>query len=512
MSPQMGSTSPGVPFASTTVYVFHRFAKARSVPPLLPLLILTIVVVVAYTLTGLIEDDVAIGLANACLPAILGAACLWTAYRLVRNDHLQLWSPLPWFLAAWAVYHGFGPLVYIYGNSDTVAYLDAFYPVAPRSLHRTNLLNAVGLGIIIASAHVLLRARQRRRWWPGQPVYDPRVVAWLFLAVGLPSKYLLSIPYLMGLTRAMLPGVLHSLQDFVTWAIVPLTVAAAYRLRYQIVLWTIVASEVVTSLFLFSKFAFIRTVLVVTIARTLVRPLRRTFLLMILTVAFLYALFLVPFVSAGRAYFSATSSPSWADFKQWVAITVHHGLRTETPERDRIQQWWSRICLVPSQVYAMEHYDDGLPGKTLSMAPYVLIPRILMPEKPILSPGLEFTWAVRGTQVESSTALGIFGEAYWNGGWTLVILISLAVGVGFAVLGNLVPQWVTRRDYVRLPIIVHGLHLAWRIEDWFVPAYLGGTVFALIVSGGLYVVLRWTGWARRPGYQTRLDVGSATTP
>ncbi|GIW56233.1 MAG: hypothetical protein KatS3mg082_2637 [Nitrospiraceae bacterium] len=54
--------------------------------------------------------------ANGVLPAVLGAVCLWTAYRTLRKHPQALWTPLPWFLAAWAAYYGFGPLAYVYGT------------------------------------------------------------------------------------------------------------------------------------------------------------------------------------------------------------------------------------------------------------------------------------------------------------------------------------------------------------------------------------------------------------
>src|SRR5207244_1934689 len=88
-------------------------------------------------------------LPNEIGPAILLAACLWGAYRIMESSRWGLWTPTPWFLAACAVYFGFGPLVYHFGSVESVRYNDTFFPVDDPTLLRTNLLNAVGVGIVL---------------------------------------------------------------------------------------------------------------------------------------------------------------------------------------------------------------------------------------------------------------------------------------------------------------------------------------------------------------------------
>ena len=89
------------------------------------------------------------------------------------RDALWLLTPLPWLLLATAVFFGFGPLAYRFAGPETVAYMDAFWPVGREELWRTNLLDAVGilsLSLAFGASWVLLSrgdATPRERHDPG---------------------------------------------------------------------------------------------------------------------------------------------------------------------------------------------------------------------------------------------------------------------------------------------------------------------------------------------------------
>ena len=104
-----------------------RTGATRFPPSVLALLLAAAGGAVALYGVALMSDDAGwMNLLNASLPALLGGTCLWAGYRLVRKQPAAVWAPLPWFLAAWTAYYGFGPLAYVYGTPETVAYMDAF--------------------------------------------------------------------------------------------------------------------------------------------------------------------------------------------------------------------------------------------------------------------------------------------------------------------------------------------------------------------------------------------------
>src|SRR5437879_2171848 len=77
-------------------------------------------------------------------------------------------------------------------------------------------------------------------------------------------------------------------------------------------------------------------------------------------------------------------------------------------------------------------------GETMQNLTYAFIPRILWPEKPIVTRGLWFTAYLgsSGSEEESTTSTGIYSaaELYWNFGFPGVILGMAVMGYMFALL------------------------------------------------------------------------------
>ena len=143
-------------------------------------------------------------------------------------------------------------------------------------------------------------------------------------------------------------------------------------------------------------------------------------------------------------------------------------------------------------------YDNNYPGESLDKVFIVLVPRLLWPEKPIINPGKQFDTVWRDYELFSSLAIGFPAEAYWNNGWSAVVLVSVYIG---AMLGWFSRKWfLFRRDgwihggvFIMSPLLVKSALWA---ESNIVGAYVGGWVkYALIIlaidfsiRGYLYLV------------------------
>lgn len=446
-------------------------------------------VIALYAIPLASADPVWMHAANASLPAALGAACLWIGYRMVRNRPAALWTPLPWFLAAWAAYYGLGPLAYVYGTPETVAYMDTMYPVDERTLLRTNMLNAVGLAAVILGAAFLSRVRAGfARPTTHAAGDDPWRVALLFLVIGVPVKYLFELPYALRLVDYVLPGSVQYLGTFSGLAIVPLAVAAASgRRAAKPLFWLLVLAEIAVGLVMLAKLHIIKTVLLVFLGQYAVRPNLKRLIVTGLIVAVGYVAVLSPFVNFARTMLDRASAQDVAETASAVQAYAGEGRETLAEILPGVQGWWSRLAYANVQAFAMEQYDQGKPGWTFAMAGYVFIPRFLHDDKPIMTPGIDFTYLIQGTDT-SSTGLGFVGEAYWNGGWPLVVLIGLFVGALFAVLGRFSVSAVRSRRWLYVPLVFQTIYLGLRPDDWFVPAYIGGVLQVVLVV----LVMRWT--------------------
>jgi hypothetical protein len=431
------------------------------------------------------------GVANQIGPILLMASSLVTAYSLVRLQPLAVWAPLPWFLVIYALYYGFGPLVYTYGSEESITNMDEYYAVYPYDLLRTGLLNAVGLlgvcvGVLAAGSITVsevFKAHREKRWRDPDR-YVPRVIL-LFLAIGLPIKYLFALPYQLGLHDFIVPGGIAFLGKLVSLTIV-LLVAYYNRLTapYHLLCYVVIASEFVTALMTFSKLEVLTVGLLFVLGLYLRLPRVRTLIAGGVMLCVLYVV-LTPFVLFARTTYEPRGVSSV------VALTESASMyrRLSTDEMNTFlagaQIWWTRLSYSNAQAYAMQAFDANDPGDSLFLAGYALVPRVLFPNKPVMSIGDKYTEAVTGRETNTFTSPGIFAEGYWNGGWTVVVVMGIFVGFLLARIGAFSEQAIGGGRFVFLPIVLIGLIMGFRPDDWFVLVYIGGLVQAAV----LYLII-----------------------
>jgi hypothetical protein len=99
---------------------------------------------------------------------------------------------------------------------------------------------------------------------------------------------------------------------------------------------------------------------------------------------------------------------------------------------------WARFDYSPWQTVMMNRYDMGNAGDTYRYMLWTLVPRFLVPSKPIFAIGHDIGFAVQGVEGASSFSGTVYGEMYWNGGWLAVVVSSVVYGLllaAVAVLG-----------------------------------------------------------------------------
>jgi hypothetical protein len=108
-----------------------------------------------------------------------------------------------------------------------------------------------------------------------------------------------------------------------------------------------------------------------------------------------------------------------------------------------------------------------------------------------MNSGLEFTYLITGDRnLMSFTGLGALGEGYWNAGWLGVAVVGTVIGALLAIVAHFSIRTLEARIFMFLPISMAGIMLGLRIDDWFVPTYLGTTVQLLLVYFAIRYVVR----------------------
>jgi hypothetical protein len=246
-------------------------------------------------------------------------------------------------------------------------------------------------------------------------------------------------------------------------------------------LWVLVASEILVGFVMLAKIHIIKTVLLIFLGQYAVRPNLKRLVVTGILIGVGYVAVLSPFVDFARIILGRASAQDLAEVSAVAGSYGSEGREALADVLPGVQSWWSRLAYSNAQAFAMDQYDQGKAGWTFGMAGYALMPRFLYDDKPIMTPGREFTYLVQGTDT-SSTGPGFFvGEAYWNGGWPLAILTGLFVGGLFAVLGRVSARAVRSERWLYVPLIFMTIFLGLRPDDWFVPTYLGALLQVVLV-------------------------------
>jgi hypothetical protein len=173
--------------------------------------------------------------------------------------------------------------------------------VSEQELLRTNVLNVVGIGLVILG--FLIGSRFFKPRTSSIRSFDAKAtqrIAVVFLLVGLPVKYLLYMPYVFGMTDFVLPGSIMQLRYLTILAIVPIMflVKEGYK-RWRFILYLLIASELAFSILEFAKISFIITLIIIVASWFLI--VRQVKILAISFILIIFAYYIItPLATFGR--------------------------------------------------------------------------------------------------------------------------------------------------------------------------------------------------------------------
>lgn len=233
---------------------------------------------------------------------------------------------------------------------------------------------------------------------------------------------------------------------------------------------------------------------------------RTTWKSVLVTMAFLVLAFSIinPIITLGRAHYAydAQKNPLssrmeilrdvidsfWVGKNETFTIGGGRSAELSLKEMRKPQQQASAVArrfeVASIQSYLINEYSSGRPGDTLSNFWVTFIPRILWPQKPVISqPGTDLhkKYFNDPSQTSSAIAPTYSAEAYWNYGPAGVVLVSVLLGLAIGWLthySNLAVSGV-RPEYfiIALPVAIWACF----VESWLVSGYLGEFVIFVVI-------------------------------
>lgn len=424
----------------------------------------------------------------------------WGGYRQMKRNVASLWAPLLWYRVAMLAYFGIGSLVPIYANEDTQELMRGFYNFFPYEIIKLNaVMTAFNLIFITTSKLIFISARNKSlsRAFSGRNFINPSnfnmiVFGSICLAVGSLVNYLVIFPQIVGWANFSFFSTLANLSVLSWLGYFMVIFWGLENKRREFIIWPIVLAlgECVIGFYAMSKSVMLMPLVMVGIAfiyhrRSLVR-------IGIFGACFVSLfMFLSPIVTHVRdvngAYYNGAATVK--DIPD-LYLSYFNGGR-EIDQFSEVETGWMRLSFVNAGTFAINQYDHGMPGHSFRYWSIVWIPRIIYPNKPIITDvARELSYAANGNYNSSSSA-GFAAEAYWNGGWLGTISIAVFIALVFSLWSIYSYEVIQRKAWHLFFIVLIGMRMAIRVDGAFVSDILGPIALVILAHIALELMNRF---------------------
>lgn len=477
-------------------------------PEVLLLASALIVALIGYSgQTGLTD------IANLLAPTLLTIAMAFGCVGMLRASVSAIWTPLFWLRVSLIAYCGIGSLVPFFVNDETSEVIEAFYQFFPADVAKYNLIVCCFVLLVLTTVALLLQGAHARDETAVKPeklaiqpsALDMRVIGLIFLAVGFVVRYLILLPIELGPNTEVYSSSLGQLAQVY---VIGCFLLALWALRARSALfWVVVllvAIEFVVGVLTFAKIAALFPVIVLSMAMILHRPTKVRFVSLAALVLALYFA-ITPLVSYGRAIMlESYGLGGGAPLSERSAIIASYTPGAISSTRDStVQGGWSRLSYVNTGTFAISQYDSGLPGNSFRHLAVVWVPRLLYPEKPIITDvSRDFSVAATGNY-NSQANPGLPAEGYWNYGWPGVPLVAVVLAIVLTFWSIYSIRVVRMEAWHLLVVVLLGMRTGLRIDGMLVADIIGPISFAVVAHIALSFLNRVVPSAARGGRLAR---------
>ncbi|TIL46156.1 hypothetical protein [Mesorhizobium sp.] len=425
--------------------------------------------------------------------AVYGGVLLWYAFAMTKRNRLSIWTAAFWFRVSAGVYYGFGCVYPYIAGSETLRVILSVNIFDDHDLSKLILINyvstiAVILGIRFGFKDRPPRSRGSER--AGFNVYSERAAFWYglgFLTVGACSRYAIYIPWQFGYFDTVVTGLVVTVSKSLYPGIYLLVRAGLQRKGFLLAfILAVVCFEFMVSVATFSKTeVFLLFIFVFMAVANQGAGVRAHITLLS---AFILALsILQPFVLYGRAEVVERFQGK-ASLSDRLYITREYWSGSASAlSGGQVQESMLRLSYVNVSSLVVGWRDQGRSGDTLKYALAIFIPRVLWPDKPIISSiGTELYSRARGHD-GSSISAGLFAEAYWNFGWWGIPILLVPAGFIMGLFSKFSISVMASGNWLYMPVVLLGVQMGLRTDGGLVADVLGAGWMAFIIAVSLKV-------------------------
>lgn len=406
------------------------------------------------------------GVIDLAGPLWLAITLMAAATRAVLRAPAALWTGLFWLRLSSAVYFGLGTAAdRVMNETSRTAILD-FFEASDAEIASFNLITATSILAVLATI------KAANALWPAPLRHsvpaDDRMMLWAALIFGVPgyaAKYLLVFPHAMGAFGDItIPGLVGQAVWLAPVSIFLMLVWAQRNARHLVPLVIgFILLDSFGGVLRFSKGDALLPLLMLAIGLLQHRvSLTRLAFCACIAVAGFSAL--QSSVAYGRGeLIERHGTIRLAPFGERLSILSDYLRDGPQPRHTELQGGLIRIAYVHAAAPAIAMRDAGEAGTSLAWLPYLFVPRLLWPDKPVFDVTTEYTAAITGSDT-SSTWMGYYVEAYWNLGWLGLPLVMVPLGLILWATGRYALWAQANHRWLHFPAVFLGMYMGARSD------------------------------------------------
>jgi len=422
-------------------------------------------------------------------------------FLIIYKSPTALFSPITWFVLACSIYYGFGSLFYSFGGYEGINYIDGWYFVDDSDLVNVNHLNVIAITLTLLFFSLIMKLRLISPKSHSTPDSDLITLADRFAFIGLSITFLGRFLAATKGSEYLLPGIINNLTVFAHAALFLYSIlffkkVPGSKLRFWI-LMPVLGGLSVASLM---KQEILQFLMAIILANILVKA-NFKYILKIGIFSIVLLPVLVIITSFGRSLLWSNTDledVSLVTTAQEFSILISDLtlLRDEVASRNDRQNEiagqssaitsaisfvWMRFVQAPAQAAAIQYRADGDSGDSFELLKWAFVPRLIYPDKPIITPGVDYQMRLTGTDIGGSASPGYWADGFWNHGWYGVVIVSFVLSIFFAWFTQFNVQSIATGSLYLFPLMFMGIKMAYRVEDWFASGTINTLPFMIIV-------------------------------
>jgi hypothetical protein len=435
---------------------------------------------------------------SIALIVILLLGCWWQFVGEPRS----LWQPLLWFRLACVAYYGVGALAPYVADDATVQSLWSLYAFSDEEALKVGFINVCCILTVLLAAAVLSRQRSLFDWSPAPNQQrasqsNTLLFAALFLIVGGITRYLIVLPYSLGLTD-IVPGLVGPLARSYAVGLFLAVLAGLRGSRIALALaLVLIPIDLGVGLLTFAKPEVLITLIFSYLA---VLHHKRTLTRALVGAAVILAVYsqLDPIVHFGRSeLWRSYGSPEGPLDQRLDILNLYLDGGSKGATEPKTQSALARLSYVNAAAMVVSWRDAGSTGESLGYALTVFVPRFIWPDKPVITSVGTDLYTAATAQIGTSISPGLFAEAYWNLGWLGIPVLMIPLGAILALFSRYSLAMMGHERWLHMPVVLLGVWTGIRVDGWYVADIIGGCGTALVFALAIFAIENFLGRGSR---------------